>query len=315
MEAGYQNTESFVNARRATIGFLVVFVHAMNPLIWIACGLLSISAAAESIGPEPLELEHGSFAVDGRALSYFCAGQGSPALILEAPSGVSNRDAYANILPELAATYRVCAYERAAYGGSPPLPAGLVQSLGDYVRELEHFLALDVAEPPYIMVGFSYGGFVTRAFSARHPEKVSGLVLIDTPHSHWMRRMKAQMSTEDWSKVDDILRWFIENRGHDAWISSFEMEAAPPLPRELPVAVITRAQDNERMLLSGISPAGYRIYNDLSYELARELLTLTDRTIAFTAGKSQHDIPDSEPEVVLDALRSVVLMSATGEDP
>lgn len=261
----------------------------------------------------PLPIEHGSFAVDGRALSYFCVGKGSHTLILEAPSGISNAEAYQNVLPTLAADYRVCAYERAAYGGSPPLPEGMVQSLNDYARELGHFLALETIPKPVYLLGYSYGGFVARYFTAHHPEQVRGIVLIDSPHVKWMRRMQEDLSAEDWEKVEDILRWFIDNRGHDAWISSFEMEAAPLLPEDLPVAVITRTQDHERMLQSGISQAGYRVYNDLHYELAPKLLKLTKRTRAFTASKSQHFIPDTEPEIVFEAIDAVIEMSHQSE--
>jgi pimeloyl-ACP methyl ester carboxylesterase len=278
----------------------------------LVAALLWVNSQARAGADAPLELEHGSFAVDARALSYFCAGEGSPTLILEAPSGISNHEAYANVLPELVKEHRVCAYERAGYGGSPALPPGLVQSLGDYVRELEHFLALEATHAPFVLLGYSYGGLVARAYTARNPDETLGIVLIDSPHSHWMREMKARMSTEDWSKVDDILKWFIDNRGHDAWISSYEMEAAPPLPRGLPVAVITRAQDHERMLLSGISPAGYRIYNDVHYELAPELLKLTERTVGFTANESQHFVPDTEPEIIYEAIRTVVAMGKQG---
>ena len=82
-------------------------------------------------------------------------------------------------------------------GGSPALPAGLVQSLTDYARELEHFLALDSVEGPFVLFGCSYGGFVSRANAGKHPDQIQGIVSIDSPHSHWMREMKARMPTED----------------------------------------------------------------------------------------------------------------------
>ena len=289
----------------------VSFARIMLSLATISAHAAVAETAPPENSSEPaIVLKHGSFAVDGRALSYFCTGNGTPTLILEAPSGLSNREAYQNVLPALAKGYRVCAYERAGYGASPALPEGLVQSLNDYARELDHFLALEAMSKPVVILGYSYGGFVARFYAAHNPEKVKGIVLIDSPHLHWMREMKAQMSLQDWGKVDDILTWFRENRGHDAWISSYEMEAAPKLPEELPVAVITRGQDRELMRQSGISEQGFRIYNDLHQKLAPHLHSLTTQTRAFSADESQHFIPDTEPEIVIDAVETVVAMGA-----
>ena len=62
------------------------------------------------------------------------------------------------------------------------------------------------------------------------------------------------------------------------------------------------------MLKSGVSTDGYRIYNDVHYELAPELLDLTERTVAYTASKSQHYISDTEPEIVFEAIVTVLAM-------
>lgn len=86
-------------------------------------------------------MERGSFTYQGRSLAWFCLGEGTPTLVLEAPSGVSNEKAFGNVLPALAARGRVCAYERAFYGASDPLATGEVQTVQDYAQELAAFLA------------------------------------------------------------------------------------------------------------------------------------------------------------------------------
>ena len=46
-----------------------------------------------------------------------------------------------------------------------------------------HALLLNSGEPPpYILVGHSFGGLVTRIFAARHPDLTAGLVLVDPAH-------------------------------------------------------------------------------------------------------------------------------------
>ena len=276
-----------------------------------ACMLFTAAPAiADAAAPPPLE--RAGFVYEGRRLAYFCLGQGTPTLILEAPSGVSSEAAFARVLPALGSRARVCAYERAFYGESEPLAPGEVQAVQDYAAELAAFLALDSIEAPFVLVGFSYGGFVARHFTGHHPRDVVGMVLIDSPHVDWLRTMQAEMTAEDWQKVEEIMDWFLENRGHDVWQSQFQVEAAPPLPAQLPVAVITRGQDHERMRLSGISEAGFRIYNDVHFRLAPALLELTERTVAFVAAESDHMIPDAEPAVVLAAVDEILSMVGAG---
>lgn len=269
--------------------------------------------AGATAGPS---IVRGSFTYEGRSLAWFCLGEGTPTLVLEAPSGVSNEEAFGNLLPDLAARGRVCAYERAFYGASDPLAPGELQTVQDYANELAAFLARDEVAAPYLLLGFSYGGFVSRYFTGHHPEAVVGMVLIDSPHVAWLRTMKAEMSGADWAKVAEIIAWFRDNRGHDVWQSQFLVEAAPALPAALPLAVVMRGRDHERMRLSGISEAGFRIYNDVHFRLSPRMLSLTDRAVSFIAPRSDHMIPDAEPEVVLAAVDAVLAMlDATLEEP
>lgn len=278
-------------ARRA--GALQIFAAIL------VCGAVNGHAQLE-------EIERGHFTHEGRLLSFFCAGAGNPTLILEAPSGMSNEEAFRNVLPALAAQTRICAYERAGFGSSEPLPQGLTQTTSDYARELRSFVRSKGQAAPFVIVGFSYGGFVARYFAAAHPEAVAGLVLIDSPHEQWLRTMKTLMSDTDWSRVEEILRWFMENLGHDVWASQFEVEASPPLREKLPIVIVTRGQDHERMRLSGVSEAGFRIYNDVHFQLAPDLERLSDNTIHVRAPCSDHMIPDRAPDVVVAAIEAMV---------
>jgi pimeloyl-ACP methyl ester carboxylesterase len=71
----------------------------------------------------------------------------------------------------------VVAYERAGVGQSAwdqvtPTP----QHVADRLRRL---LELIGAPPPYVLVGYSWGGILARYFAGYHPADVAGLVLVD----------------------------------------------------------------------------------------------------------------------------------------
>jgi pimeloyl-ACP methyl ester carboxylesterase len=115
----------------------------------------------------------------------FCLGDGSPTVILESGQGGLSSD-WAWVLPEVAQTTRVCAYDRAGVGWSHPGPAprDAVQ-LG---RELHALLDRANIAGPYILVGHSYGGLYVRTYTAAYPKDVAGMVLVDASHpDQWER--------------------------------------------------------------------------------------------------------------------------------
>jgi pimeloyl-ACP methyl ester carboxylesterase len=115
--------------------------------------------------------------VGGYKLHITCAGEGSPTVILDAVGGGSSTQ-WALVQPEIAATTRVCAYDRAGFGWSElgPEPRDAHQQ----VRELHTLLANADVAGPYVLVGHSYGGRVARVYAGQHLDEVAGLVLVDT---------------------------------------------------------------------------------------------------------------------------------------
>jgi pimeloyl-ACP methyl ester carboxylesterase len=112
----------------------------------------------------------------GRTLNLRCAGRGTPTVILEAGFGATSQ-AWVKVQPQVARLTRVCAYDRAGYGFSPPGP--LPRDGAAIVRDLDQALQAGGIKGPYIVVGHSAGGLYARLFAARHVREVQGLVFLD----------------------------------------------------------------------------------------------------------------------------------------
>lgn len=250
-------------------------------------------------------IEAGKFKVNDYALSYTCAGEGEPNIFLEAPSGISAEDAFANVFSVVAKRTRVCRYERLGFAGSDNVPDGLSQTVADYSGELKRFIELHARSSKVVLVGYSFGGFIARHFTANNPEKVSGILLIDAAHESWLQDMKETMSDDDWAKMQGILDWFQDNLGHNYWDSQFEV-AETMLPDQLEVRIISRGLPHETIRQAGVSEAGIKIYNDLHDKYQTAQLTLTDKTSRVIARNSGHLIVDSEPEIVLKELFELI---------
>ena len=119
--------------------------------------------------------------IDGHAVRVQVAGlerrrPGEPIVVFEA--GATNAlEVWRHVLPSVAARAPVVAYDRAGLGRSewdsvPPTPEHVA-------GRLHRLLQAIGAGPPYVLVGFSWGGVLVRYFAGYHPESIAGLVLVD----------------------------------------------------------------------------------------------------------------------------------------
>jgi pimeloyl-ACP methyl ester carboxylesterase len=117
--------------------------------------------------------------LDGFRLHLECAGHGRPTVVFDAALAGSSLS-WTYVLPAVAEFTRACAYDRAGFGQSDrgPLP----RTAGRLADELHTLLLKSGEPPPYVLVGHSYGGLVTRIFAARYPAVTAALVLVDPAH-------------------------------------------------------------------------------------------------------------------------------------
>jgi pimeloyl-ACP methyl ester carboxylesterase len=115
-------------------------------------------------------------AVDGQNRHLFCTGTGTPTVILEEGAGGASLN-WVWIQPTVAATTRVCSYDRPGYGWSDPSDTPRdAETVG---RELDALLKSAGEKGPFIVVGHSLGGAYARMFAAQQRDNVVGLVLVD----------------------------------------------------------------------------------------------------------------------------------------
>jgi pimeloyl-ACP methyl ester carboxylesterase len=106
-----------------------------------------------------------------------CVGAGSPTVVLF--NGLGERTpSWAWVQRPLAATTRVCAFDRAGEGWSGPAPGR--QDGRRLAADLHGLLAAARIPGPYVLAGHSVGGAYALVYAARYPEQVAGLALIDS---------------------------------------------------------------------------------------------------------------------------------------
>ena len=119
--------------------------------------------------------------IGGRRLNLYCLGHGGPTIILDGGLG-DDMTEWRVVQATLARTSTVCSYDRAGLGFSDPGPEP--RTAAALADDLEKLLERARVAPPYVMVGSSLASLHVQLFTDRHPDKVSGMVLVDPSFVH-----------------------------------------------------------------------------------------------------------------------------------
>lgn len=112
----------------------------------------------------------------GHKLHMDIQGVGSPVVIFENGSADFSF-IWSMVQPEIAKLTKTVSYDRAGYGCSEQGP--LPRTSRQICWELHTALKNAGVNPPYILVGQSFGGFIVRAFARYYPGEVAGMILVE----------------------------------------------------------------------------------------------------------------------------------------
>lgn len=107
-----------------------------------------------------------------------CTGQGSPTVILDAGAAMWSTSWWW-VQHDLAATTRVCSYDRTGMGWSDPGPGPGSMDGIQTAKELHLLLEKAGERGPFVYVGHSLGGMLARIYYQQFPRDLAGMVLIE----------------------------------------------------------------------------------------------------------------------------------------
>ena len=153
-----------------------------------------------------------------------CRGAGSPTIVfLHGVGGqASDWDATLTGLADLP----TCNYDRLNAGHSGHDPGR--HRVKDSVQDLDALLEVAGVEPPYLLVGHSFGGMIALSYASSHPDDVAGILLVDATLP-----LEAELDPPE--LVDDIRAELDDNDEHVDFYDAFEQVGAeldrlPPVP-------------------------------------------------------------------------------------
>lgn len=233
--------------------------------------------------------------IGDRALWLECIGDGEPAVILDSGLGGDHRT-WDRVQPEVAEATRVCMYDRAGIGDSDAATGS--RTAADAVADLHDLLASAEIGPPYVLVGFSFGGAISQLYASTYPDEVAGLVLVESNHPLEAEQFEAHLTVE---QIEEDRASASDNpEAMDPFASLEELQAAGSLP-DVPLVVVTAARSEGW-------PPGWdaETFDALRAAQQADLATFTSQGSQVVAEDSAHHVPSQQPEVIIEAVRSVL---------
>jgi len=206
--------------------------------------------------------------------------------------------------------------------------------------ELHRALRSAGEQPPYVLVGHSFGGYNIRVFNGKYPDQVAGLVLVDATQEDQYRLLPRA-----WADMGVAMRWrahrqafwaplyvdlglarlqlrmegrqvspvLLQSKYLRARASEFEnIEVSAEQARaagnihDKPLLVLTAGRAIDDSLKAVLKEEDQRAYqetwiDDLQTRLAR----LSTRSRRVVVPDSGHDMPTDRPDAIVTAVREI----------
>lgn len=273
-------------------------------------------------------------------LHLYCMGQptGRPSVVLEGGLPSTCLD-WCKVMPAVAQWTQVCAYDRAGFGWSDSGRGGYTSST--LVQQLHDLLSKSSLPAPYILVGHSFGGLLVRLYASTYPQEVAGLVLVDsTPEdlysfqpelAHEAKQARRQMNLFSVLAPFGVIRLafaagfnplarlryppevlsviralFLQTRFTRATARAFDaldesmaqVRASRSTSPPMPLVVLSQRTETEFS-----DPQVAKSW----HRLQRDLLAISPASRQIIAEESGHYIQLDQPELVIAAIKSLVL--------
>ena len=296
----------------------------------VAAGGLVMVLGSSAIAQQPIASLTTRFVVlDGHRVRVHVAGlegrkPATPVIVFE--SGAMNGlDIWEKVAGQAASLAPVVAYDRAGLGQSAwddqtPTPRHVTDRLRRLLAEIG-------APPPYVLVGWSWGGALARFFAGYHPDAVAGLVYVDPGP------LITQSPADELAPFEAI---GAGRAGYDAFWSVYAglVRSASPaaraefdvyrqlMQREAPLRDLHPAPAVPVVIVVAARPypplpgLPYDAQAHFQADLRHRIRTLQEWALASPRGtlimsnSTSHSVPREDPDLVMWAIRRVLSTAA-----
>jgi pimeloyl-ACP methyl ester carboxylesterase len=258
--------------------------------------------------------------VDGRRMRVAVAGlqerkPGQPVIILEAGAGETGIERWTPVFAKLARVAPVLAYDRRGVGQSEA--DSVKTTLRRSAQSLHGLLQRLSIAPPYVLVGHSWGGVVTRAFFDQYRQEVAGFVFLDAVNPGRTREERARGLPPDEQKKALA----------PPEVPTIPADTPPGLRAEYelvlsetvddyPEARLLRLPTGVPIVVVRASPPGRSLGNiDLGPNELAGLALRSPNGLYLAAAHVGHNVQRDDPDLVVQLVQHVLKFAVAGLKP
>ena len=278
------------------------------------------AAAPTSAGSSPVESAARSddlladLDVGGRKMHLLCVGPsdpGRPTVIFESGLG-GDAGQWSDVLHELGGTVRACSYDRAGVGQSQPAKVG--RTTKDQVADLRALLAAADVAPPYVLVGFSLGGWNVMVHEEAFPDDIVGAVMVDVrppaASARWLQALPAESAEE--SEAIKMARHESTDFDTDPTLNPEGLRLGDSATEAIETdgfgdtPLIVLAAENTAGISAGFEPELGATLERIWWDLQDDLASRSSKGRLVKVENSEHEMPFDRPDAIADAIREVL---------
>ncbi|WP_078596227.1 alpha/beta fold hydrolase [Evansella clarkii] len=223
---------------------------------------------------------------------FYCENYGKPTVIMDAGYG-DNSETWDSVIEDISMFTNVLIYDRAGLGKSAP--SSNPRTSREMVKELKTLLIESGIQPPYILVGHSFGGVNMRIFATENENEVRGLVLVDSTPEDYRERFLPTMS-QDFQQAYN--KQFVYECNYDEFMESLNQLKETRKKIEVPLIVLSAGKK------AHYTKESQELWN----EMQREILEISYNGEFKIVENSNHYIQREEPDAVIQAIKKLIDM-------
>ncbi len=252
--------------------------------------------------------------VGGRKMHILCVGPsdpGHPTVVFESGLG-GDAGQWRDVIHELGGTVRACSYDRAGVGQSEPATVG--RTTKDQVADLRALLTAADVKPPYVLVGFSLGGWNVMVHEDAYPDDVAGAVMVDVrppaASARWLEALPAESATK--SEAIRMARDESTTFDADPTLNPEGLRLGDSAGEAIETdgfgdkPLIVLAAANTAAISAGFEPQLGAELERIWWDLQDELVSRSSIGRLVKVEDTDHGIPFDRPDAVADAIREVL---------
>ena len=240
------------------------------------------------------------------------------------------------VLPAIAETNRVCAYDRPGtilatgegaedFKPSRSDPVDQPTTLQDHAADLHALLKASGERGPYVVVGHSMGGAVSRLYASEYPEEVSGLVLVDpTPfeaanlitEEEWAlwKPLLGGPPSEEAQELYPALEWSDNDRNLEQASAAAPLKPMPfiAFQSDKPFDLSPYVEDGTLPMTAEEAEQFRILLYNAWHDAIGDLVSQVPGARFIDDPHSGHYIHQEQPQLVIDSIREVVDAARVG---